>query len=933
MLRTDLIELVNGTAVWAFVGSGASAPAGVPTWGGLLEEVAASFDERDEIGADPVYRSGLARERYETSFSAVERIVGRGRLEAAVTTAVDRAREPGPVIRQLADWPFAGYITTNYDRLIEGRLRAIGTAGWQPVGNSLDEVRKLAGEPRDVVWHIHGAVHEPSQRFRLALTEEDYDELYREGSPLVAQLRALLLQRRVLFVGFGFRDAEMERVLKAVGRVATPLRPAFAFMSGVSGAGFETEGRRLFEKFNVDVIPYRARGADHSELVQLMSIYGALTLRRTLRFGQPKRVVPSYDPETTSLLTYNSLVLRNNVRMKPEVIDLLAEARILALVKFNEAVSLRVLQEDLRERVRLLQHEGSAGAPAADAHDASIEETVTHLVEAGVLLRDENGILTLSESGRLLVDDQAAGSKLLSGQCRASIEMRTEQLIADENAVARIADAAMNFLLDSIGKRGLGVAMSWWAPRSDFQQFHVTALLQSLPDYLAQTDSPEEGAALVRVIEGVFARPEEAELRFLGAALQAQFSLSLLGYDREAVRARSRELAATCFIIDSTTMIPLLARSSTPHEAARVLTHQLEAAGATVASTDLLVEEVREHAMWVINKVGVGTSGLNVPALSAATGRAGQKSNLFLDGYLREVEAGSTSADFGAYLASSCGSPNATKGHFRAYVDAVEAEGVRCIPLDKWDGFEQEMWAERDATQREIATLRQERGSYTHERQVRAEAEVLLIVTGVRNGTLRAPDSTAENAYFVSNTRVIDRVAGVGTPVTMQPDAVRQWLSTLTAPSPDELGFLINSLQWELSERGLAIVDRRLLNVVFAPLVAASEADLEEAAAAHRALVGDVYGASPARAFESLDPLELPVALITALAQRVDDLETRVAAQQRALEATAKTARISEKDKESLALLEAKEKERQRQAGSKRRAAESRPAGRKKKRK
>ena len=39
MLRTELIDLINGGDAWAFIGSGVSADAGGPTWDQLLEAV------------------------------------------------------------------------------------------------------------------------------------------------------------------------------------------------------------------------------------------------------------------------------------------------------------------------------------------------------------------------------------------------------------------------------------------------------------------------------------------------------------------------------------------------------------------------------------------------------------------------------------------------------------------------------------------------------------------------------------------------------------------------------------------------------------------------------------------------------------------------------------------------------------------------------
>jgi hypothetical protein len=44
MLRTDLIDLINCGGVWAFVGSGLSSRAGLPSWPTLTETAADRLD-------------------------------------------------------------------------------------------------------------------------------------------------------------------------------------------------------------------------------------------------------------------------------------------------------------------------------------------------------------------------------------------------------------------------------------------------------------------------------------------------------------------------------------------------------------------------------------------------------------------------------------------------------------------------------------------------------------------------------------------------------------------------------------------------------------------------------------------------------------------------------------------------------------------------
>jgi len=82
---------------------------------------------------------------------------------------------------------------------------------------------------------------------RLVVTENDYDDLYADETPVGRQLHAVLLQVRLVCVGFGLKDPELMRMLKRVGRMTTPARPLFAF----AHVDDEDERRELLERFNI----------------------------------------------------------------------------------------------------------------------------------------------------------------------------------------------------------------------------------------------------------------------------------------------------------------------------------------------------------------------------------------------------------------------------------------------------------------------------------------------------------------------------------------------------------------------------------------------------------------------------------------------------------------------------------------------------------
>ena len=186
-----------------------------------------------------------------------------------------------------------------------------------------------------LIWHIHGAVaHDPAD-YKIVITEEDYDNAYLEGSHATNQLKSLLTQKRVVFVGFSFDDAELQRLLRVANLYSNPARPAFAFLSGLGGSDGEQKRIELLERFNVDVIPYEVIDDSHAQLSRLLRVYGSFILKRSQKFGQPARPCPSYHPETTSLLVYNKMAATKSLDIEGDTLGSLLKARVVSLIKLK----------------------------------------------------------------------------------------------------------------------------------------------------------------------------------------------------------------------------------------------------------------------------------------------------------------------------------------------------------------------------------------------------------------------------------------------------------------------------------------------------------------------------------------------------------------------------------------------------------------------
>lgn len=545
MFRREVTELLNTGEAWVFVGAGASCDAGAPNWGQLVKIVAdiSSVD----IKTDPRFSAAVRARDYPRAFSRLEAMVGRSQLEDLVRSELSKYNKPGEILNILANWPAAGYVTTNYDSLIERSLSQIGeSAGWVAAGNSDSEIKKVSANARKLVWHIHGGIGKDTANFKLLLTEADYDAMYLESSRTVNQLRALLTQKQIILVGFGFGDRELLRILKIVRLYSSPARPIYAFVGSEEPLSEHQLKSELFEQYNVDAIPYLVLNHDHSQLTNLLRFYSSFVLHRTQRFGGPSQHCPRYDSATTALLVYNTLALGHRAQLTSDVIGSLLRSRILSLVKFYGPQSAEQLKQDLLERVRLVGKQPSIQEEAA--FERLITEATGRLVGEGLV--SLNGIFGLTERGGDFLDSQVAASQLMHEQFQSCLLVRAEERLGmGTPSAANVAHAAEAFLLDTIGKRALGLAMVNFQPHN-VQQFHIVALLQNLPTFLEPL-SQDEALALVGLVQDFLSRPKDDESRYLGVALQAQFSLNLLGYDPELVGERVKELGKTLFLLDS----------------------------------------------------------------------------------------------------------------------------------------------------------------------------------------------------------------------------------------------------------------------------------------------------------------------------------------------------------------------------------------------
>ena len=305
------------------------------------------------------------------------------------------------------------------------------------------------------------------------------------------------------------------------------------------------------------------------------------------------------------------------------------------------------------------------------------------------------------------------------------------------------------------------------------------------------------------------------------------------------------------------------------------LMSRIERIGAKAITTSRLLEEVREHAAYATRAVTDAGGAISVGIFNKLTGRDGQGTNVFLSGFAEEYAEGSiTSAQFELYMQQRCGFKSAP-----ATIDdcdeLIRKYGVRLMQLHEVPGFVQEDYAEIEALRAPIEDRRRQSNSFRHDRQVSAEAEVVVLVQKLRDKQYTIDGETSNGVFFVSNSRFIDRLASVGLPLTMRQDILFQLLGTIMPFEESELPMLMDGLLWELSEGGIEFVDRKRLRTVFSSTISAAKEEYPKIVEQHRILIATEWGEDPEHAFqEPLDDLEV-LTLMPRHAQQTIDRQKR----------------------------------------------------------
>lgn len=187
---------------------------------------------------------------------------------------LDRNLTPGQVHKSLMQIPFIGYLTTNYDTLLEGAY-TISKDGRLPPVYTQEDLLTVPNPLRvedDFIFKIHGDVNRPDT---VILSSHDYHEILFRTPHYRSFMETLFTVNTVLFLGFGLVDPDTDLLLDRLsGIYARNNEHHYALVE--KGKYSELEKKRLAIDKRIRLIEYDNPDGKHTQvgdfLIQLAEL-------------------------------------------------------------------------------------------------------------------------------------------------------------------------------------------------------------------------------------------------------------------------------------------------------------------------------------------------------------------------------------------------------------------------------------------------------------------------------------------------------------------------------------------------------------------------------------------------------------------------------------------------------------------------------------
>ena len=803
MIDQRLIATINSGRCFALVGSGPSCDAGYPSWRELSQMACERLSTKGRMSDRGSYEKFLHEEKYPELFRQIERDLDDDRMalaELLKPLLVQKRSHHGFLYDLLCKWPFAGYLTTNYDNEIANRLLSMNEH-YQVIRNRPSDFHVWHEGVSRIIQKLHSDLDHPSE---AVITSADYRRLYIESSGAYFReaLCRVFATFSVFIVGHSLSDPDLDYVLSLAKVQRGAQHPIYMVAADFSRA----DEYEYWEKYNIVLVQYSNSDGAHSELRRLLrTADGYIGARDSF----PDRILINTRPNEESEAAV-AIYLYRRLR------GVMATDYLSPLVLFGlySADSGEVEKEDIASLPAIRSLVGGRGN-----YDEAIEGSLGLLMESGLVFTSGDRV-GITGDGRSRVEEYQVIRRTESEQAYGQFCVHLAELYGavTEPQLEECVRLVEKVVVATFARRGSGIANRIFSEQSALPG-ELSDIFACVSDQAIEIPDRELRVAFLGAVRQFIVTPTAQQRDYLASVSQGYFLFHLLGLDPKCGEMRRNIFRKTLWLCDSSVILRAVAVGCNEHDFSCELFRVLKEEDALLWTTTKLLQEAWEHLDWALRFIQEhGTDSTRF--LRAAILNGSYEQNLFFDGFIR-LRADGRVGSFRDYLELSFGSADVDRSIFD---NAVAGIGLRVINISSVEGFMNDDWGDVQAAMLEIRKARIGRGTLRSELQIESEAEVLVLLKNLRSRRYSFDGvESAERFYFVSRSRVMDYAVSQGNIVTWAPEALYRYLSSLPGREIDP-DLLQQCMIGEYYYAGIELIDQAKYERYFGRMIDASKA-------------------------------------------------------------------------------------------------------------
>ncbi|WNN69108.1 ABC-three component system protein [Lactococcus lactis] len=246
-----------------FVGAGLSIPFNLKSWLELIEELKEDFLDKRHY---PAVDFEIEEQNYQEAIEAIKKYgeIEDQAIQEKISTYYsirknDLKEEIDNNYIDLEKDNFKVYLTTNYDRLMEGYLSGVNS--YNSLTDYTSNFQKLFDNNKEkYLFHIHGCVSNPDS---IVLSSEKYKQVYSD-SRFDNYMSSFSSNYSFLFLGFSFNDTFVKDIIKNYKRFFKGTH----YMIIDSDSIDPTKRKLLSKEYGIKIIEYDTSNSSHIEEIR-----------------------------------------------------------------------------------------------------------------------------------------------------------------------------------------------------------------------------------------------------------------------------------------------------------------------------------------------------------------------------------------------------------------------------------------------------------------------------------------------------------------------------------------------------------------------------------------------------------------------------------------------------------------------------------------